>query len=65
MPSLLRLSTDSIQPEGMYLAENGVQVMMWVGSDVKPEFIKQMFGLHSLHDVQMQPLSNPEFAQED
>ena len=52
LPTLLRLSSDSIKPDGMYLAENGLQIVMFIGSETKPDLIKQLFGVHSLHELQ-------------
>jgi protein transport protein SEC24 len=44
MPPMLRLSTDSVEPDGIYLVEDGMQVLMWIGAAASPQILQLLFG---------------------
>jgi protein transport protein SEC24 len=48
MPAPIRLSADQIAPEGLYLVEDGTQIIMYVGKLCPPLLLQAVFGINSL-----------------
>lgn len=46
-PTRLRASLDKMTEQGVYLLENGVHMLIWVGSQASPEFLTDVFGVTS------------------
>jgi len=51
MPVLCNLTNENIQSNGIFLMENGMHIMMWVGRAVAPQTINELFGMDRLDDV--------------
>ncbi|CAG9133775.1 unnamed protein product [Plutella xylostella] len=43
-PAMLRASRDKMEDQGIYLLENGVHMLLWVGSAASPELTQALFG---------------------
>lgn len=50
-PKLLRPSFQRMQPHGAYLIENGDHVLLWLGADVNPRLLEDLYGASSLEEV--------------
>lgn len=44
-PTPLRASVDKINDHGVYLLENGVHMLLWVGSQAPADFVRDVFGV--------------------
>ena len=47
LPPSVRLMKKSIEKNGAYIADNGVHIIVWVGSNLSPDFFEQVFGVAS------------------
>lgn len=56
----LRASVDKMSEHGVYLLENGVHMLIWVGSQADPAFIRDVFGVASPAQVDTQVCELPE-----
>lgn len=43
LPALLNLSNERLYSEGVYLLENSVEMMMWIGRAVHPSLLTALF----------------------
>ncbi|XP_038219066.1 protein transport protein Sec24C [Zerene cesonia] len=43
-PAPLRATIDKMSDRGVYLLENGVHMLIWIGSQACPEFVRDVFG---------------------
>lgn len=57
LPSLLNLSHERLCSEGIYLLDNGLELLMWIGRGVNPAIIQTLFDVHSLDHVDLSTLS--------
>jgi len=48
LPSLVNLSRERLQTQGIYLLENSVEMYLWVGSQVDAGILQALFGVTSL-----------------
>ncbi|RVE54941.1 hypothetical protein evm_000308 [Chilo suppressalis] len=55
----LRASADKMTDTGVYLLENGVHMLMWVGSQAPAEFVRDVFGVASAQQVDTQVAELP------
>lgn len=55
----LRASVDKMNDHGVYLLENGVHMLLWVGSQANPEFVRDVFGVPSPQQVDTQVCELP------
>lgn len=55
----LRASVDKMNEQGVYLLENGVHMLLWVGSQANPEFIQDVFGVPSATQIDTQVCELP------
>ncbi len=44
LPPPLPLTTDRFERHGLFLIENGQEVMLWVGRDAVPQLVQDVFG---------------------
>jgi protein transport protein SEC24 len=51
LPDMLNLTSESMQQDGVYLLENGQDMMMWVGRAVGPAFLQSVFGASSFEQM--------------
>ncbi|XP_047940906.1 protein transport protein Sec24-like At4g32640 isoform X2 [Salvia hispanica] len=51
IPVPIPLSSEHIATEGIYLLENGVDCLIYLGDNVQPNILQQMFGISSLEDI--------------
>lgn len=50
-PALLNLNRESLESTGVYVLFNTFNVYLWIGKEVDPFFIDQLFGLETLEGV--------------
>ena len=50
-PSVIRLSIENIENTGVYLIENGLKMIVWVGSRIDPDLLSTIFGVSHLNAV--------------
>ncbi|KAJ3158474.1 COPII coat Sec23p-Sfb3p heterodimer component [Irineochytrium annulatum] len=51
LPPCMRVSYERLLPNGVYLAENGQQMFLWIGRNASPDFLRQLFGFDKLEMV--------------
>ncbi|KAI9340889.1 Sec23/Sec24 trunk domain-containing protein [Obelidium mucronatum] len=51
LPPCVRISYERLDPEGIFLMENGVQMFLWVGRQCPPELINQVFGVQRVEEI--------------
>ena len=51
MPVLCNLTNESIQSDGVFLMENGMHIMIWVGRAVAPATLMAIFGVDRLDNI--------------
>lgn len=64
VPGSLRTSYDKLHSEGVFLLENGQQMFVWVGSNISPDWLMEVFGVNAPHQLdpvmaEMPELDNP------
>ncbi len=50
-PPCVRLSHEYIEPHGIYLLENTQKLVIWIGQQVDPQLLSQIFGVSQLNAV--------------
>jgi len=45
MPPLVPRALDQLSPEGMYLVENGVMMMLWIGKSCPPQLVQEILNV--------------------
>ncbi|CAM9276143.1 unnamed protein product, partial [Hapterophycus canaliculatus] len=56
LPRVSNLSAERMSPEGVFLLENGVELLLWVGSAANPAVVSALFGVPSLDGVDLNRL---------
>ncbi|XP_053619272.1 protein transport protein Sec24C isoform X1 [Plodia interpunctella] len=56
----LRASVDKMSDRGVYLLENGVHMLLWVGAQAPAEFVRDVFGVSSPQQIDTQVCELPE-----
>ncbi|OWF45631.1 protein transport protein Sec24C-like isoform X2 [Mizuhopecten yessoensis] len=51
MPRSIRCSAERLQDNGVYLLENGISMFMWIGHNVDPHWIQDIFSVQSAAQV--------------
>lgn len=59
-PSKVRLSAELLEPHGLYLLDNGGQLLLWVGSVADPEVLSKVFGVAQATAISTSPNDLPE-----
>ncbi|KZV38777.1 hypothetical protein F511_27130 [Dorcoceras hygrometricum] len=63
IPTSVPLSSEHISDEGVYLLENGLECLIYVGNSVQPDILRKLFGISSIQDISsqslLQQLDNP------
>lgn len=50
-PTLMRPSFQRMQAHGAYLIDNGDNCLVWIGAEVNPRFLDDLYGVSSLEEV--------------
>lgn len=58
-PPLLRATIDKMVDSGVYLLENGVHMLLWIGSQASPDFLREVFGVGSVQHIDTQVYELP------
>ncbi|XP_055373003.1 protein transport protein Sec24C [Condylostylus longicornis] len=56
LPSPIRCSYEKMSPDGAYILENGMYLFIWLGNMLSPEFLKDLFGVQTIHEVSQERL---------
>lgn len=59
LPKVIRCSADRMSESGVYLLENGISLFMWIGLQVDPGWLNQVFGAHTIGQVDIEMTSLP------
>ncbi|CAG0918266.1 unnamed protein product [Notodromas monacha] len=51
LPMPMRCSRDKMAPNGLYLIVNGIYMLMWIGNELSPEVIMDVFGVNSVAQI--------------
>ncbi|KAI8910290.1 Sec23/Sec24 trunk domain-containing protein [Gorgonomyces haynaldii] len=51
LPPLLRCSAARLSPSGIYLAENGRHLFLWIGAAASQDLIRDLFGVEQLGQI--------------
>ncbi|KAJ3231258.1 COPII coat Sec23p-Sfb3p heterodimer component [Chytriomyces hyalinus] len=51
LPPCMRVSYERLDPEGIFLLENGTQMFCWVGRQTSPEVIQNIFGVPRVEEI--------------
>lgn len=57
VPSAIRCSKERLQNDGAYLLENGMQMFIWVGLRVEPEWVQSVFGVEGPANIDVDTVS--------
>jgi len=47
MPPCVRLSTEALEAHGLYLIDNGIMLLLWIGKNVQPQMLQDLLNLPS------------------
>lgn len=61
MPVSIRCSIERMKDNGVYLLENGIVMFLWIGLQVDPQFLQQLFGVTTIGQVDIEMTNLPEF----
>eukprot|EP00397_Hematodinium_sp_SG-2012_P002207 GEMP01002213.1.p1 GENE.GEMP01002213.1~~GEMP01002213.1.p1 ORF type:complete len:1042 (+),score=152.49 GEMP01002213.1:405-3530(+) len=51
LPPMLNLGVESMTRDGMYLIENGEDVILWVGDEMDPDMMYSLFGVSTIDEL--------------
>merc|ERR1719387_2904308 len=51
MPPMLNLTSESMTQDGVYLLENGEEILMWIGRAVSPNWLQAVFGIPAIEQL--------------
>lgn len=54
LPPFVPLSSEHVSDKGIYLLENGEDCLIYIGSTVDSEILRQLFGVSSVDEVPYQ-----------
>lgn len=55
-PDTIPLSSKLISDDGIYLLENGLECLVYIGNSVQRNFLEQFFGISSVEEISDQVL---------
>ncbi|GJP53569.1 hypothetical protein CLOM_g12724 [Closterium sp. NIES-68] len=61
LPTALPLSSEKLEPDGVFLVENGEDAVVWVGKEVGSGLLFDIFGLRSVDEIAPGPFLLQEF----
>lgn len=53
LPVAVRCTEDRLTDSNVFLLENTVNIFLWIGQNVSPEWIKNVFGVDSIGDIEV------------
>lgn len=59
VPKAMRPSFMRMEPHGAYLLNNGEWCLLWIGADVNPKFLEDLYGVTSLDELDPRMTSLP------
>lgn len=59
LPAVIRCSADRMSENGVYLLENGISLFLWIGLQVDPNWLHQVFGVQTIGQVDIEMTSLP------
>jgi len=59
LPPLLNLNSEKLDKSGIFLVEDGQQMLIWVGRQVDPELLTQLFGVATLEGIDLSQATFP------
>ncbi|KAF9959754.1 COPII coat Sec23p-Sfb3p heterodimer component [Mortierella alpina] len=62
LPPLVRVSYPRLNPAGAYLLENGQCLYLWIGREIAPVFLQEVFGVSTLDEVDPSMRQLPELS---
>jgi protein transport protein SEC24 len=62
LPPRIRLSQEFLEQHGLYLLDNGSQLLLWVGNMIDPEVLSKIFGVAQISALPAHPDHLPELA---
>lgn len=57
IPVPIPLSSEHIAIDGIYLLENGVDCLIYIGDNVQSNILEQLFGISSVEEISNQVLN--------
>nr|WDD38968.1 transport protein Sec24 [Fagopyrum tataricum] len=54
IPAAIPLSSEHVSDEGMYLLENGIDALIYVGNSAEPQIVQQIFGTSRIDEIPAQ-----------
>eukprot|EP00920_Eleutheroschizon_duboscqi_P001195 GHVT01002773.1.p1 GENE.GHVT01002773.1~~GHVT01002773.1.p1 ORF type:complete len:682 (+),score=174.81 GHVT01002773.1:2-2047(+) len=51
LPPALNLTSERLTQGGAYLIEDGTNMLLWIGKAINPDWLAQVFGVHTLEHV--------------
>eukprot|EP00794_Sanderia_malayensis_P007299 gene7299-8115_t len=60
VPDIVRCSVERMEDSGVYLLENGISMFMWVGLQVSPDILQQLFHANTIGQVDIEMTQLPE-----
>ncbi|XP_068702703.1 protein transport protein Sec24C-like isoform X2 [Montipora foliosa] len=59
LPSVIRCSAERMSENGVYLLENGISLFLWIGLQVDPNWLHEVFGVQTIGQVDIEMTSLP------
>lgn len=59
LPSLMRCSYIWMENNGIYLIDNGEEMLLWIGASVSPQLLLDLYGVETIHDLDVNVLAFP------
>ncbi|XP_066585549.1 protein transport protein Sec24C [Prorops nasuta] len=59
LPQMLRCSMDKLSDDGAYLLENSIHMFLWLGLSLSPQWVQEVFGVPSVHQINTDQPSLP------
>ncbi|EDO41706.1 predicted protein [Nematostella vectensis] len=59
LPEQIRCSIERMSDNGIYVLENGISMLLWVGLQVDPGMLQQIFGVSTIGQVDIEMTSLP------
>ncbi|CAG8583784.1 1871_t:CDS:10 [Diversispora eburnea] len=59
LPPLIRVSYARLEHDGAYLLENGQTLIFWLGRQISPDFVRNVFGVDSVEQIDPKIINLP------
>ncbi|XP_074619307.1 protein transport protein Sec24C-like isoform X2 [Acropora palmata] len=59
LPPVIRCSAERMAENGVYLLENGISLFLWIGLQVDPNLLHEVFGVQTIGQVDIEMTSLP------